>query len=238
VRLFPTSGNVVGWTASCVPVKEAPQSDCIVQMPAPGTATAATARFGPAPDALAPAPFSASVSGVGSYAMTVAWTSSSDENWLGGYDIMNGGTKLLRVGPGTTSARLEALTCQTTYNIRVEAFDTRNRTASNTVPATTGACVGSSDTRAPNTVWHVKPPKVTRSRTASFHWGANEPARFRCKLDRQRWTKCRTTDPYVRSMGKTLRRLKPGYHTFRVRGIDRAGNVEGTPAVYRWRIRR
>lgn len=238
VRLYPTAGHIVGWNATCVPAKDAPQSDCVVQMPAPGQATSALARFGPAPDAVPPAPFSASVSGVGSYTMTVSWTPSGDENWLGGYDIFNGGTKLLRVGPGTTTARLEALTCQTTYNIRVEAFDTRNRTPSNTVAATTGACIGSSDTRAPNTIFHVKPPKSTRSRTASFHWGANEASRYRCKLDRRVWTKCKLSDPYVLSMGKTYRRLKPGYHTFRVRAIDRAGNADPTPSVYRWRIRR
>ena len=240
VRLAPTSGFVVSWAGTtCVPAKDAPQSDCIVQMAAPGGTTTATARFAPAPDAVPPAPApSVSVSGVGSYTMNVSWSPSNDDNWLGGYDIYNGATRLLRVGPFTTSTRLEALSCQTTYNIRVEAFDTANRTPSNTVAARTGACIGSSDTRAPNTVFHVKPPKVTRSRTASFHFGATERSRFRCKLDRRVWAKCKLSDPYVLSMGKTYRRLKPGYHTFRVRAVDRAGNVDRTPAVYRWRIRR
>ena len=242
VQLWPTGANAanfLGWPGTgCLPVKEVPQSYCVVKMPPTGEQSA-QAKFGAAPDSSPPSAPSASVSGVGSYAMTVSWTASTEDNWLGGYDIYNGAIRLLRVTPGTTSVRLEALSCQTQYNIQVAAFDARQETRSNPVPATTGACIGNSDTRAPNTVWHVKPPKVTRSRTASFHWGANEPARFRCKLDRQRWTKCRATgDPYVRSMGKTYRRLKPGYHTLRVRGIDRAGNVEATPAVYRWRIRR
>jgi hypothetical protein len=86
----------------------------------------------------------------------------------------------------------------------------------------------------------VKPPNATRSRTASFHWGTSPPerARYRCKLDRRVWAKCRRSDPYRLSMGKTYYGLKPGYHTFRVRAIDRARNRERYPAVYRWRIRR
>jgi hypothetical protein len=242
VQLWPSgnAANFLGWPGTnCMAFKEVPQSYCVVQMPPTGEQFA-SAKFGSAPDVSSPSPApSASISAVGSYAMTVSWTPSNDDNWLGGYFINNGGTRLLRVGPGATTARLEALSCQTTYNIQVVAFDARNTTPSNTVTATTGACVGSSDTRAPNTVWHVKPPKVTRSRTASFHWGTSpaERARFRCKLDRRVWTKCRLTDPYVLSMGKTYRRLKPGYHTFRVRAIDRAGNREPVPAIYRWRIR-
>jgi len=166
VRLFPTSGFVVSWAGTnCVPAKDAPQSDCIVQMPAPGGTTTATAWFASAPDTVPPAPApTVAVSGVGSYTMNVSWSASNDNNWLGGYDIYNGATRLLRVGPFTTSTRLEALSCQTTYNIRVEAFDTANRTPSNTVPATTGACIGNSDTRAPNTVFHVKPPLGTVKR--------------------------------------------------------------------------
>ncbi len=238
VELFPTGGNLLGWPGTnCLPRKEALRSSCVVQMPAPGATLTATAMFGTEPDSAPPSPPVASPGAVASYSVSVSWSPSTDA-WLAGYDITHGGTVLTRVGPGTTSARLEALSCQTTYNIQVVAFDARNATPSNTVPMTTGACVGSSDTRAPNTVFHVKPPKVTRSRTASFHFGATERSRFRCKLDRRVWTKCRLSDPYVLSMGKTYRRLKPGYHTFRVRAIDRAGNADRTPAVYRWRIRR
>jgi Fibronectin type III domain len=240
VQLWPTTnaGNFVGWPGtSCLPIKDAPQSYCIVKMPTTG-ALSAQPRFAAAPDATPPTAPSASVSGVGSYAMTVSWSPANDDYWLGGYDIFNGGTRLTRVSAGSTNTRLESLSCATTYSIRVVAFDSRNSTSSNTVSARTGACVGSSDTRRPNTVFHVKPPRVTRSRTASFHFGANERARFRCKLDRRAWAKCRRSDPYRLAMGKTYRRLRPGYHTFRVRAIDRAGNRERSPAVYRWRIRR
>ena len=197
------------------------------------------AMFWPTPAQQPPSPKPvASVSGVGSYWMTVSWTPPQDENWLGGYKILNGGTELARAGPTATSVQLQALRCRTTYNIQVVAFDAANSTASDVVSVTTGACLSSGgDTRPPNTVFHVKPPKVTKSRTASFHWGANERSRFRCKLDRRPWRKCYRSDPYRLAMGKTYRGLRRGYHTFRVRAIDRAGNRERTPAVYRWRIR-
>ena len=239
VQLSPMSGYLLAWGpgTTCLPAKGAPQSSCVVQMPTSGEHRA-TARFGSAPDSSPPSPApAATVSSVGSYALTVSWTPSGDDNWLGGYDIYDGATLLRRVAAGTTSARLEALRCQTTYNLRVVAFDVRNSTSSSTVQATTGRCLASADTRAPNTVFHVKPPRTTRSRTAFFHWGATERSRFRCKLDRGAWRKCRRSDPYATSMGKTYRRLARGSHTFRVRAVDRAGNVDRTPAVWRWRIR-
>ena len=240
VELFPTSGYLVAWPGTaCLPRKDAARSSCVVQMPTPGGTTTATAKFEGAPDLAPPTPAPvATVSSVESYSMMVSWTPSSDLNWLGGYDIFNGATLLTRVGPGTTSTRLQSLSCQTPYNIRVVAFDARNEATSNTVAVTTGACLRNSDTTPPNTVFHVTPPRTTRSRTAYFHWGASEASRFRCKFDRGLWRKCRLSDPYVTLMGKTYRRLSRGYHAFRVRAIDKAGNVDPTPARWVWRIRR
>lgn len=231
------AGNLLGWRGTnCVPRTNAARSSCVVQMPAPGQTTTATATFGDAPDPLPPTPPSASPSSVGSYALTLSWTPSQDD-WLAGYDLYTNGTLAARVGPQAMSARLENLRCQTTYSLEVAAFDAQNEARSAPVSATTGACVGSADTKPPNTVFHVRPPRTTKSRIAYFHWGATEPSRFRCKLDRRPWVKCRRSDPYVVSMGKKYRRLARGYHTFRVRAIDKAGNRDRTPAVWRWRIR-
>jgi hypothetical protein len=59
---------------------------------------------------------------------------------------------------------------------------------------------------------------------------ATEPgATFHCKLDRGRWRTCRSP--------KTYRKLRPGGHTFRVRAIDAAGNVDPTAAKRRWHVR-
>lgn len=86
------------------------------------------------------------------------------------------------------------------------------------------------DTRPPNTFIHGGPRRVTRLRTASFHIASSEArSRFQCKLDRRAWRACRAS--------VTLRRLSRGVHTFRARAIDRAGNVDRTPAAKTWRIR-
>ncbi len=72
-------------------------------------------------------------------------------------------------------------------------------------------------------------PSRTRSRRATFRFRSNELGSiFFCKLDGRGWLPCRSP--------KTYRRLKVGLHTFRVRAIDKAGNVERTPATKRWRI--
>ena len=50
-----------------------------------------------------------------------------------------------------------------------------------------------------------------------------------CKLDKQAWVSCRN--------GKRYTRLKPGYHTFRVKAGN-AGVWDKTPASYTWKIRK
>jgi len=65
---------------------------------------------------------------------------------------------------------------------------------------------------------------------ASFRFASGEPgSRFTCKLDAQKSRPC--TSP------KTYRKLKRGKHVFRVKARDRAGNVDATPAVKRFRIK-
>lgn len=86
-----------------------------------------------------------------------------------------------------------------------------------------------SDTVAPNTIVTSGPPRSTRSRRAVFRFRANERATFICKLDARPWLPCRSPKSYAR--------LRVGWHTFRVRAVDSAGNIDRTPAVRRWRIR-
>ena len=68
-------------------------------------------------------------------------------------------------------------------------------------------------------------------RTPTFRFRSSEPgSTFQCKVDRGRFRACRS--PY------TTRRLRIGRHTLRVRAIDRVGNVDPTPLVRRFRVRR
>ena len=53
---------------------------------------------------------------------------------------------------------------------------------------------------------------------------------FSCKLDKKRFRPC--TSP------KTYKKLELGRHVFRVKARDRAGNLDATPAVKRFKIKR
>jgi bacillolysin len=86
------------------------------------------------------------------------------------------------------------------------------------------------DTTAPRTRITQHPTRTTTARKVRFAFRADEAATFRCKLDKQKWTSC--------SSPKRYKRLGPGRHTFRVYSIDRAGNTDPTPAVWKWKVRR
>ena len=74
------------------------------------------------------------------------------------------------------------------------------------------------------------PRRRTPRHRARFELGASEPVTgFECRLDRGPFEPC---DPRHRL------RVKPGGHRFRVRAIDEAGNVDTTPARFRWKVLR
>jgi hypothetical protein len=62
-----------------------------------------------------------------------------------------------------------------------------------------------------------------------FTFTASESgATFECRLDGGAWAAC--------SSPKTLDGLAAGGHTFQIRGKDRAGNVDATPAARSWTV--
>lgn len=96
--------------------------------------------------------------------------------------------------------------------------------------ASRSATLTVADTQPPRTdlggvtVRHAK-------RRATFRFTSSEPAStFRCKLDGASYRSC--TSP------RTYRRLERGRHTFRVRAVDAAGNVDPTAEVRTFRVRR
>lgn len=83
--------------------------------------------------------------------------------------------------------------------------------------------------RAPQTRLRRKPPKRTTDRTPSFRFTADDgSATFQCRLDRKRFRRCRS--PF------TARRLSFGRHRFQVRAVSSAGQVDLSPATYRFRV--
>jgi hypothetical protein len=88
-----------------------------------------------------------------------------------------------------------------------------------------------SDTTAPETTIGKKPKKKTYKKRASFTFTANEPGvSFLCKLDKKPAAPC--TSPYKKKV------RKPGKHTFSVQAVDTAGNLDATPATYKWKVRK
>ncbi|HEV7563665.1 MAG TPA: S8 family serine peptidase [Solirubrobacterales bacterium] len=90
------------------------------------------------------------------------------------------------------------------------------------------------DTRAPRTKIAKHPPKLVRTRNRRarvvFRFRSSEsPAAFICKVDHD----------LLRPCGRRLAlRLLPGRHRVRVRAKDPAGNVDSTPAVFAFEVKR
>jgi hypothetical protein len=84
------------------------------------------------------------------------------------------------------------------------------------------------DRKAPNTKITASPKPSSLLRGATFKFASTEKrSTFQCKLDRTSWQRCRSPMRY--------RRVKVGKHTFQVRAMDRAGNVDRTPAKRIWK---
>jgi hypothetical protein len=89
------------------------------------------------------------------------------------------------------------------------------------------------DTTAPAATIEAKPINLTSSASASFAFAATDPegsgvAGFECRLDDAPFAPC--TSPQIYPS------LADGAHSFQVRAIDEAGNVQLEPAAYAWRV--
>ena len=85
------------------------------------------------------------------------------------------------------------------------------------------------DTAAPETSIGSGPAASTSSTSASFAFSADEAgSSFECALDAAAYAACTSPRDYSG--------LAVGSHTFRVRAIDVAGNVDSTPAERTWTI--
>ena len=87
------------------------------------------------------------------------------------------------------------------------------------------------DTTPPDTRITVQPAAYSPSATARFEFAGEDGtgsgvARLECRLDTGAWTTCSSPRNYTS--------LANGTHTFQVRAIDAAGNVDSTPAKATW----
>jgi large repetitive protein len=85
------------------------------------------------------------------------------------------------------------------------------------------------DTVDPNTAITIMPADPSNSSSATFEFAASEGgSSFRCELDGGGFSPCATPLNYSG--------LADGSHTFRVRAVDGAGNIDPTPASYTWLV--
>lgn len=90
---------------------------------------------------------------------------------------------------------------------------------------------GKKDTTPPDTKITKGPAKKTHKRKVTFKFTSTEgKSTFQCKLDKKPFKACGSP--------KTYKKLKPGKHVFKVRAIDKAGNVDPTPAKRKFTVLR
>ena len=108
-------------------------------------------------------------------------------------------------------------------------FSVRAIDAAGNVDPTPASFTWTIDTAAPDTAIDSQPTNPSNSSSASFSFsGAGTGGSFECKLDAGAFAPC--TSPQAYSS------LADGSHTFSVRAIDAAGNVDPTPASFTWTI--
>ncbi|HEV8688025.1 MAG TPA: hypothetical protein VGQ84_12175, partial [Gaiellaceae bacterium] len=109
-------------------------------------------------------------------------------------------------------------------------FQVRATDAAGNVDASPASRTWTVDTIAPDTTIASGPSGTVGSATATFGFTSNETgAGFQCALDS-------TTAYSACASPKTYTGLANGTHTFRVRAVDKAGNVDATPASRSWGV--
>ncbi|CAN5759732.1 hypothetical protein BH10CHL1_BH10CHL1_25680 [soil metagenome] len=89
------------------------------------------------------------------------------------------------------------------------------------------------DTVAPETTINSQPTNPSNNNSASFTFTGNDGngsgvASYECSLDQAAYVPCTSSVSY--------NGLIEGSHTFQVRAIDAAGNIDASPASYTWSI--
>jgi hypothetical protein len=110
-----------------------------------------------------------------------------------------------------------------------QAQTSANPTTSSSRGYTVSTSAVEPDLTPPDTTITSGPTGVVSSTTANFSYTATEPSTFECSLDGAPLTPCLET-------GATYSGLPEGSHTFSVRAIDAAMNVDPTPAERTWTV--
>ncbi len=116
-----------------------------------------------------------------------------------------------------------------THTVQVRALDLGGNVDGTPASYTWTIVLGAPDVTAPETTITARPDPVTVSTAATFSFTSSESgSMFLCSLDGGALTSC--TSPH------TISGLAPGQHTFAVRAVDAAGNLDPTPAMATWQV--
>jgi len=84
------------------------------------------------------------------------------------------------------------------------------------------------DNTLPETSITNQPLLYSNTASPSFTFSSSEPGTFQCKLDSGAYSACTSPATYTG--------VADGSHTFTVRAIDRAGNIDASPSTYTWTV--
>ena len=115
---------------------------------------------------------------------------------------------------------------ETSLSQGAHGFAVRARDAAGNVSGPAYASGFVVDTVAPDTTVITRPDPATG--LGPFTFTSSEAGSFECRVDSAVYTPC--------SPGITYSGLTPGFHDFRVRAVDQAGNRDGTSVRVRWRV--
>jgi parallel beta-helix repeat protein len=103
-----------------------------------------------------------------------------------------------------------------------------NPVATVAAPITSPPSPAAGDSDPPETAFKKKPRKKSTDRTPTFKFVSDEPgSSFQCRLDRR---------PFAPCGAKKTFRVRPGKHKLRVESIDTAGNIDPTPAIFKFKV--
>ena len=86
------------------------------------------------------------------------------------------------------------------------------------------------DTAAPEATITKKPKKKTKNRRPAFSFASDETGvSFDCRIDKRAWQSC--SSPF-----RPSKKLSFGWHVFKLRATDAAGNVAQPAAKYRFKV--
>jgi len=185
------------------------------------------------PSLLISAPSSA-VTSTNQVTYTVTYTGADNISLAAGSVTLNktgtanGTVAVSGSGNVTRTVTISGITGDGTLGISIAA-NTASDQAGNTAAAAGPSATFTVDNTPPNTTITSQPSSLTNQTNASFSFTSEVGATFQCQMDGGTFASCTSPASYSSLASNQT-------HTFNVRAIDQAGNIDQTPATYSWVI--